>query len=538
MNSKFKGINYLYIFLVATVSFFWFIIKQKTAYDWPAIDMMPMFERYFNESHLTNDFFTNAISNEPNPRWVFGFFVIGLAKILSVDWYVISYSMKLFFVLLIPIFYYLVVFFTLKKYIDLEKVINSQVLILIAVAIVIYPRIAGLFSIAWWSPFAIQAMPQTLALFFGLSAIILKDIGFKYSSVISILLFSVSSFIHPAIGLFLIVLYVILNIINIKSDYKFHAMSFIFGFVAIAILIKIFFSPQNPLSAIEFINIYCLENHSSHYHLEHFGTLSPFSWKISFVLMISLMILPMIYFYKNHKKELLLLSILFVSSYLMAVFLQYLFIDIVPNKIVASIGVVRYTQFGYWMIVILWIAMLSNITFLSKFNYELKYKKLYLIFLVFLFIYGIAKIDSPKNEIYNKNIELYKFLETTPKDSVFGVYFGELKLDIPNIANRAVFIGNGFPFNEDYFIEYNDRNILMYGSRIDRDKLSGKWEGEKVANFFRNLTPLDFLKISQQYRLDYVVIESEFSSKFAKYNPIFQNEKLQIYKVEDFKETN
>ena len=41
-------------------------------------------------------------------------------------------------------------------------------------------------------------------------------------------------------------------------------------------------------------------------------------------------------------------------------------------------------------------------------------------------------------------MDVFHFLESTPKDSVFGAYFGDYKLDIPNIAHRAIFVGNGF----------------------------------------------------------------------------------------------
>ena len=537
MKEYFKNLNLTYIFIVATVSFLWFIFKEKTAYEWPAIDMMPFFERYKDPSFLINDFFTNAISNEPNPRWVFGYFIIFFSELLNVDWYLVSYTLKVILVLATPILFYLALFSILKKYLTEKQLQYAQILILLAILIVIYPRISGIFSIAWWRPFFIQAMSQNLSLCFGLIAIIFSQFGTKKSLAIGLTLFACATFVHPAIGLFVLAFYLLSNISFILQEYRKYIVVFIGGFLLPAVIVMLLFKSSSPLDAIDFVNIYAVENHSSHYHFKDFGTLTPLSWLYSFGLMIILLLIPIFYFYKTKEKSYLIVSSIFLGSYLLSVLAQYVFIDIIPSKTVASIGPVRFSIFAYWMIVIVWVLMLSRLQFLQKLNFDFKYKKIFLAIGVAYFIVAMIMIDNPKKDTYEKNIDVFNFLETTPKDSVFAVYFGQYKLDVPNIAHRAVFVGNGFPFNESYFLEYQDRNQLIYGSRKDRDAIEGAWEGDKVAKFFITLKPFDFIQISKKYQLDYVMIESQFSSNFKGYNPVFGNEQIKIYKVEDFKET-
>ena len=92
-----------------------------------------------------------------------------------------------------------------------------------------------------------------------------------------------------------------------------------------------------------------------------------------------LLIIPIIYAYIKQMKNLLILSTIFLISLLVAVLCQYIFIDIFPSKIMASIGPVRFTQFTYWMIVISWAIMLSKLYFLNKINFDFKLKKIYLL---------------------------------------------------------------------------------------------------------------------------------------------------------------
>lgn len=537
MNKKIKNINYTYLFILSTVSFLWFIFKEHTAYDWPAIDMMPFFERYYDSSFLINDFFTNSISNDPNPRWSFGYFIIGLAELFNVNWYTVSYSVKVILVVTTPILFYLVMYLFIGKFIDNKQLKQIQIILLIAILIVIYPRFSGIFSIAWWKPYFVQSAPQNVSLFFGLLAIVIKEITLfpKYDNYIYLLLFFISTLIHPVIGLFIITFYFIVNYQLIIKSYKQFLNIFIVGFSIPVVFIKVAYAPDLLLDTLDFVNIYTIENHSSHYHLANFGTHTPVSWIYSFLLMLILLTIPMIYFYAKDMKKVLLLSSLFLLSYILAVAFQYIFIDIFPSKVIAYIGPVRFTQFTYWMIVILWSIMLSRLWFLDKLNFNFNFKKSYLLIWGGYIIMGINLIDSPKDNLILKDKEMYQFIKSTNMDSVFASNHGKHVLDIPNIGQRAVFSGNGFPFNESHFKEYQNRKALLYGNIEQLNRIKGKWIGEKIAKFFRQKTPSDFIDISKKYKLDYVVIEKSFSNNFKDFNPKFENKNLKIYKVSDLR---
>jgi len=533
---KLQGINLSYLFAISSVSFLIFVVGNQTAYDWPAIDMMPFFERYFNDAFLRDDFFTNAISNEPNPRWIFGYFIIGLSEIFKVDWYVISYTLKLFLVIFLPVLFYVMIYLVSSNYIDKVKLKRVEIVLLIAILLVLIPSYSAFFSIAWWKPYLVQATSQTLSIFLGLLAITVSEIEFslKKIKVTSLILFAFTTAMHPSIGLFVITFYFLNKFFYFKNNYKQLLIIFSVGFVVPVIVIKLLFGSYVSLDVIDFVNIYAIENHSSHYHLKDFGTLNSFNWVYTFTLMLLLMIMSAGYFFiKKHKKA-FNLSVLFIVSYIMSVMFQYFFIDVFPSKIIASIGPVRFTIFAYWMLVILLLIIVSDIKRLDKYSFKVKLTPLYVFILGGYFVFGIINIDNPKQELLDKNSDIYDFVNSTSKNSVYAVYFGSFMTDLPNVGNRAVFTGNGFPFNEAYFIEYSKRTKLLYGSRKDREKIDGTWIGEKMANFFRRLKPSDFTVISKKYKLNYVLIEKNHSQSFSKFKPKFENNKFEIYSVNDF----
>jgi len=60
--------------------------------------------------------------------------------------------------------------------------------------------------------------------------------------------------------------------------------------------------------------------------------------------------------------------------------------------------------------------------------------------------------------------------------------------------------------------------------------------GEKIAKFFTQKTLSEFVNISKKYKLDYVVVEKNFSSNLKGFSPKFENKKIKIYQVNDFKD--
>ncbi|MCK5101364.1 MAG: hypothetical protein KAR17_01070 [Cyclobacteriaceae bacterium] len=305
-----------------------------------------------------------------------------------------------------------------------------------------------------------------------------------------------------------------------------------------------------PLSAQEFVKYYAIEHHSSHYLPSLFGSLTSLPWWVSFCFINALMIFSAWFAIKKKDYDLLVLSLVFLFGYSGAVLVQYLFVELFPIKIIASLGPSRFTLFGYWMLGILYCLLLLKHFSIVRFSPLLKCanKKtmikssssmavpvmLLISLLVAIAINWGAK-DIPEFEIRNKHQGLYEWIqENVSNDAVFAIYFDEFKIKFPLVMKRAVFAGNGFPFREDAFREYSYREGLIYGSNEELEKFEGTWIGEKITKFYRQLTPDNFYKISKEFRLDYVIIESDFAESFRNFSPLFSNGKMNIYATRQF----
>lgn len=535
MKSTLKEINLFYVLIGVCSSFAWFFILWRTAYQWPAMDMFPFFERQADPTYLLNDFYTNAISTAPNPRYIFGYLIIGLSNAFNVDYYIPFYAIRVLLVLLLPALYYAVMYVYSKKYIQFENGSIHQLLILFFVFIVMYPRVSNFFSIAWWSPFSAEAQPQTLALLLGLIAILFKESAKLYVKLLSVLLFACATLIHPSIGLFVFGLMLILNFDVLTSNLKYYGGVLVIGILFPIVIITVFFGPQSPVDTKTFIDIYVIQNHPAHYHVADFGSFTSLSWKFSYTAMLLLLAIPAYFFYRKGNTKALILSGLFLITTIVVVICQYIFIDLVPIKFIASVGPVRFTMFTYWQIAILWVILLSELAIPLRLMKPVKVKPVIACLgIAILWVVGLIYIDSPKQAALEKDKDFYAFLNTTNQNSVFAAYFGNYTTDIPNVGRRAIFIGNGFPFNESSFIEHEQRRALLYGSKDQVANIEGTWLGEKYSKFFRSHSPAYFKQINETHRLDYVVIEAEYGSAFENYTPVFQNSNFKIFSVKDF----
>jgi hypothetical protein len=104
------------------------------------------------------------------------------------------------------------------------------------------------------------------------------------------------------------------------------------------------------------------------------------------------------------------------------------------------------------------------------------------------------------------------------------------------ITNRAIFIDYFPPHVEDIIPEYVKRLLLVRGSIMELKKIKGSTVIQRMRAFYRQLTPQDFVKISQSYKIDYVIIEGEFSHNFAKIRPVFRDKTMTVYDVRDLQE--
>jgi hypothetical protein len=100
--------------------------------------------------------------------------------------------------------------------------------------------------------------------------------------------------------------------------------------------------------------------------------------------------------------------------------------------------------------------------------------------------------------------------------------------NIPILCNRAVFLGNGFPFNEDYFKEYSLRSKLIYGKINKNSQI--KIEIQKQNNFLKN-SPKYLRQIKRIRNLDYLIFNNSSKHMFKNCVPIYKDKNRSIYKL-------
>jgi hypothetical protein len=87
---------YFFCIFLSLYAVYHFFVKGGSAFEWPALDMGPFLERTFHPDFIPNDFFTNT-SSDISPRQIYGYFVVGMAKMLNTDLYGIFFLIELLY---------------------------------------------------------------------------------------------------------------------------------------------------------------------------------------------------------------------------------------------------------------------------------------------------------------------------------------------------------------------------------------------------------------------------------------------------------
>lgn len=75
------------------------------------------------------------------------------------------------------------------------------------------------------------------------------------------------------------------------------------------------------------------------------------------------------------------------------------------------------------------------------------------------------------------------------------------------------------------------RNSFVNGNNAEIIKLPGSWIGDKYANHYRSLAPSHFLGESIKYKIDWVVLETDYSEKFSSCKADFDSPKYRAYSL-------
>ncbi len=542
-QSRFNQVLILFFCLTLSLSsILFFVLSVPTAFDWPAMDMGPFFEYHLNSEFLKNDLFTQS-SAEPNPRFVFGFLILSLVKLFNTDWYTIIFSLKVIVIAFTPP----LLFLAIKHIFDFVSNPKQRMVIyffsFLFILASLFKVITGFFSIALWGPHMLMANAHGLSFAVALLAIVINQ---PKSRKISYLLWFTASLIHPAIGGCILIFYLISRAHRLNTKHFFWLV--LSGIVTpFLTLLLLFYSPEKGLSASDFVYHYITLNHAFHYLPSYFirAGESFLPWQVNFALICSILTLGTVLGKRKKDQFLFLTSLLGLLFYAGSILISYLFIELYPIKMVAIFGPSRFTMMGYWLVTLLVSYWLSAHTYKHFRSYVIdpkidihKWTKVTIsIAATILILLTPLLIDNPKQTWEQENPELTNWIKkSTPAESVFVSNVFELNIKIPLFSERAIYTGNGFPFHEKSFESYNAKRSLLFGNPDDW-KISGtKHQGIGMSNVYRSKTPNDFYQASLVYRLDYAIIENDFSSNFSSFTPRFKDDKVSIYAVTDFKD--
>lgn len=514
--------NYFFESCLIIIAVLFFSFEGITAFD-TSLDIYPFFERELDPNYLINDFYTNSISNEFNPKIIWGKFITIPAKLLSVNWYNILFFYKTFFIILFPVLIF-------KTFLKLGDLINFKInkYILFFLVILLISPISKIYSIAWWPPYDTSLIPDILSLF----CVLLSFILFFKKKFFAALALILACFIHPVSFVYSIIFLVSILILNFNTNKK-TIVHFLISLIVILFLYYVIIPSETSLSDKEFIELYTLQNHSSHYRIEYFGSyLSKYlNWKICYAtIVLSFILITLI----DKRKKVIYACILSIVLFNMSIIAQYVFVNVLELRIGAILSPIRFSRFIFWYFIFLvsGISLWERFPIFNHSNFKLKVKNMYFITPVLIVILFVFK-DNPKQELFLKNKEFYDFVNNTDSDSVYAIYPSELNFNFPFISNRAVFHGIGFPFNESYIKEYTKRKNLIYGSFEELKKYKGHWIGEKQLKFYNNLSLDDIIKIKKDRKLDYIIFQNNTSNNFNALKEVFKNENFIIYSLND-----
>ena len=498
-------------------------IMNPTAYTWGEQDMMPFFERLSDPDFLQGDFFTNTTTIK-NPRWVYGYLIAGLSALNGLSWYVNLYLAKLLLLLGMPVLYYEVMVALLGRYLNRDKLERISWFILFGTILtVVYTDYRHVFSIARWDNYKPVINSANLSLAACFLGILAREV--KRTSLMHLILFMVGAFIHPAMGIFCATFYISFLLPQIRKEWRL-ILKITISCLLAAVLIKLIFSSDSPLGTSEFIEFYVIERHGWHYYLPLFQHWLG-NWKHFFLLMNILLWSTVVFGLIRKQKHLVQLGLISALGYIASVVLQYLFIEVYPVKLMAYLGVTRYTVFAYWAMIMLWAYILSHLKIKTP---RLKLPKLTLGVVLALFvnflILGMLYLDNPREVRSQVWKDFYSFVGDTAPESTFLTYSERLNTDLRIIGRRPVFISKEFPFVESKIEEYTDRRRLAFGSKL------GELQG---IEFYRTLTPQDFSEMAENYPLDYIVIEAEYAAVFENITPVWSNRILKVFSLSDLK---
>jgi hypothetical protein len=546
INSGFAKLLAISVFISAILVIFTYF--NTSAVYWPQSDNLYAVCRLLQSNCLAEDFFTNS-SSDITPRLPYIYFLSGITKIANNGIGGGLAVIKALLLVLLPIAISLIFIAAIKEHMG-NKVkplwVSSpaNIIAIISAPLFVYflhGRFSVHLSIAWWPLLTFEATAHNFSLLLTISGFLFIWLGRKSIGAIFII---VGTVIHPAVAFFT-------SIFSLISLCKFNSIKDASRFVCIglganligAIFVKIFFETNFIIDSQDFVRIYAFEAHPFHYIPSQFETFSGrIPWIASFSLVsIGLLVITIVLYKLN--------SVVWKNSffafitYFSSILIQFLFVEINQIKLIAQLGPSRFSMFGGWFLFIFYFIAILKIFNANQFFLKLSniiYQKLasarwiYIIacysilgsFVVF-YAFKSSHFDVPQED---KMLASFASTQTDLND-VFILPFNAPNDIFPLKTKRAIFFGNGFVFSEKYFQEWEERKVSVWGRQAKTATQPGSWIGVNTANHYRSLLPNDFIEIATKYKIDWVVIETDYSKNFKDCKPDFYDQKYKVYSL-------
>jgi hypothetical protein len=504
---------------ISVVAAVFYLASGSVGYAWPAIDMAPYFIAKTTGA-LGNDFFAQC-SLLPNPRQVFG------QLLLAAGVFGLSWSRTLLFVeasiaVLLPIMMYSTVATIYRHLARAPSRLGLVVAAAAALALLLSDDLQRFLTVAWWRPIYLQATPHNFALVFGAAGIVLACArGWRYG--LGLLALLLAACVHPVIALSCALIAA-----TVLQIHRFALLPSVLV-VAVAVVgtlaVTVYFALESTVIAAEFVRIYAVEAHPSHYLPSQFTALYRGPWYASFIIQTVLLVGAAAWLWRRRDKHLALLLLIFATYYVGSILLQFVGVELIGSKLIATLGPSRFTFWGAWFLG-LGAAAVVGVVAHGRFARALRPlgapRARAMVVATTVTVLGSASFavlrhgDSFFSLAEARNGPILRWIRTyTVPDSIFLLpHGGGLRADVPIAARRAAFLAAGFPFNESCFEEHARRSVLSDGSATERARVAGSWIGAKIQAVYDSRSPQYLAQLAANEGIDYVVLSPKHFDRF------------------------
>lgn len=539
---------YLILFIVITIKVFvtHFFFLKLSILSWPDISYIPLIQAIGNFDTLASDNYISSALESPNLIFVYFikfFSYFGLDPIFTL------LSLKLMLVLFTPLVVLKFCFLFSTKIAEVLSISSKAEMLqrfLLFFGVIVLSNffyfykilskllfISGISddNISFFMPFGWDdpmshnfAAPSTIAFICGMFFNLIALNNIRIFSYWAFIILALTTLLHPVIGIGHYIIGFIISL-SLSSPKKTILIYFKYGLVSIFLpifLLLIFFSSENTVNAVEFIETYVFMRHPHHYQMSLvFGWGSIFwSTVIFFNFLLSL-------FFKLKPLIILnLCTLIFIST---SVLMQFIGTELFPMQRIAELGPSRFTQYLFILCLINTVInltyLLSKKGFMKKFYKSRLEKKLinnnilYIIFII-VFSASLYYFNNQKFDVYeNKDKDLITWINKhTDKSAVFFVPAVDnnksghpLSFIIRVFSKRSIWVDQAYPFNHDASKIWGEKYLIY-------------------KNFHKKNNSKHFICNDLSIKVDYLILNLD--SELLDLNPIFISKNWRVYSME------